>query len=69
MVFLGELNRSTFLVTLQFSDAELLRLLAQAGDIQQITRRIGQQAEAVDQFHFDLFQLVFVLRAGNAFIE
>ena len=60
VIFLGKLDRTAFLVAFQFSNAQLLCLLAQTRDIQQIARRVRQQAETVDQLYLELLQLVFV---------
>jgi hypothetical protein len=60
VVLLGELNHAAFFIAFKLANAQLLRLLAQARDIQQISRRIGQQAKAVDQLNLNLFQLVSV---------
>ncbi|MNV27178.1 hypothetical protein D3C71_1183180 [compost metagenome] len=44
-------------------------MLTQRRTLQQVARRIRQQAETVDQLHFQLFQLGVVFRAGDAFVE
>ncbi|MNN71437.1 hypothetical protein D3C81_1873710 [compost metagenome] len=48
VVFLCKFNGTAFFITLELSDSQLLRLLAQTGNIQQRAGRIGQQAKAVD---------------------
>ncbi len=69
VVLFGKLNYAAFLIAFKFANAQLLRLLTQAGNIQQVARRIGQYPKTVNQFDFDLFQLVRIFRAGNAFVE
>ncbi len=65
VILLGKFDHPAFLITFQLPDPQFLRLLAQTGNIQQGTRRIRQQAEAIDKLDFDLFQFVFRFGAGN----
>ncbi|GDB55729.1 hypothetical protein ExPUPEC61_01073 [Escherichia coli] len=69
VILLGKFDHAAFLITFQLPDPQFLRLLAQTGNIQQGTRRIRQQAEAIDKLDFDLFQFVFRFGAGNTFVE
>ncbi len=46
VILLGKFD-AAFLITFQLPDPQFLRLLAQTGNIQQDTRRIRQQAEAM----------------------
>ena len=69
VVLLGKFNHATFFIPFELPNTELLCLLTQACDIQQISRRVWQQAEAVDQLNLNLFQFVLTLRTGDAFIE
>ena len=69
VILLVKLNGAAFFVALQLTDPQLLRLLAQSGDVEQVSCRIRQQAKAIDKLDFDLLQLILVLRAGNAFVE
>ena len=69
VILLGKFDHPAFLITFQLSDPQFLRLLAQTGNIQQGTRRIWQQAEAIDKLDFDLFQYVLRFGAGNTFVE
>ncbi|MNN53615.1 hypothetical protein D3C81_1683790 [compost metagenome] len=44
-------------------------MLTQRRALQQVARRIRQQAKAVNQFHLQLFEFTVVFRAGDALIE
>ena len=69
VILLVKLNGAALFVALQLADPQLLGLLAESGDIEQVSCRVGQQAKAIDKLDFDLLQLILVLRAGNAFVE
>ncbi len=66
---LGEVEIATALAHLHPANAKGGSALTEGGQLQQGFGRLRQQAETVDQLHFQLAQLLFVRRARNPLVH